>query len=106
MVDIKERYVEPIRRFAAQFVAVASEVPIPRTSRPKSSPCCQGTLPYIVISISYSKHKSTISPKPIAYDATNMIIESKTIADHVVEYDMPSMRVPPVLLVRTGRIVL
>ena len=35
---MRERYVDPIRRLALQFVAVPSDVPIPRTSSPKSSP--------------------------------------------------------------------
>ena len=53
-------------------------------SRENSSPCCQGTF-----------------PRPAAYEATKRIIDSRTSADHVVEYIVPSTRFPPVFLVKT-----
>jgi hypothetical protein len=53
-------------------------------SNPNNSPCCHG-----------------IFPKPVAYEATKMIIESNTIADHAVEYLVPSIRSPLVCRVRT-----
>lgn len=63
-----------------------SEVPMPRTSRGKSSPCCQGTL-----------------PRPVAKDATKIIIESKTLADQPFGYEVPSIRMFPVLRVMTAQ---
>ena len=83
---MSERYVLLIRRLADQQVAVEREVPMPRTSRGKSSPCCQGTL-----------------PRPVAKDATKIIIESRTLADQPLEYEVPSMRMFPVLRVMTAR---
>jgi len=43
--SMSERYVAPMRRFAAQFVVVQREDPIPLTSSEKDSPSCQGSLP-------------------------------------------------------------
>lgn len=57
-----------IRRLADQLVAVEREVPIPRTSRGKSSPCCHGTF-----------------PRPVAYDATKTIMENKMMLDQALE---------------------